>query len=455
MTQKHWSTRNAFLFAAIGSAVGLGNVWKFPYMVGANGGAIFILFYLLSVVLIVIPIMIAELMLGRVGGENPVDAIQNAARETSSSGKWALAGWLGMAIAFLILSYFSAVAGWCIAYIYFALAGEFDGADPESTSALFDMLLASPMLLAGFQLLVVVTTVIIVARGLQKGVEQAVSWMMPLLFVLLITVVGAAFVIGDLPAAFSYLFTADLSEVRPDTALIALGQAFLSNSVAMGIMLIYGAYTTKNIALGSSAAIISGSDTLVALLAGLAVYPLIFAFGFAAGEGPGLIFVTLPVAFGAMPAGAVFGAIFFLLLTIAALTSTISLMEPVVSYLESRTTSSRWAVTISAGSLAFGIGLLTTLSFNVLSGFHPLGFLAAFASATVFDIVDHFVNYILLPVSALMLAIFVGWRLPRSKVQEELAMPNLAVFKLWYLLIRYLVPAALMTLFASNLWQLT
>lgn len=453
MPNKQWSKRTVFLFAAIGSAVGLGNVWKFPYMVGENGGALFILLYLLSVVIVVVPIMTAELMIGRMGGASPVATVRALATRNGLSPHWRWLGWLGMLIAFAILTYFSVIAGWCVAYIGYSLSGAFVAAGSEQTSAVFDALLANPLLLTVLEFFVIGVTVAIVARGLHRGLERALGWMMPLLLILLVIVIINAGIIGDFGAGLDYLFSVDFAQMRPNTVLMAVGQAFLSNSVAMGIMLTYGAYTTRDTSLGGSALIISGADTAIALLAGLAVFPLIFAFGFAPGEGPGLIFVTLPVALGAMPYGAIVGAVFFLLLLIAALTSTISLLEPLVSYLEEHKGASRPKMAVIAGAGAFAIGMLSVLSFNLLQNFHPLDFLPAFATSTLFDIIDFAITNILLPVSALLLAVFVGWRLPKRESGRELAISRKIIFEIWYGLIRYVVPAALATVFVFNLWQ--
>jgi NSS family neurotransmitter:Na+ symporter len=442
--QKNWSSRLVFLLAAVGAAVGLGNIWKFPYTAGVSGGGAFVLVYTGAVLAIAIPIVMAELLIGRRARRSPVEAFIKLARDAGASTGWQITGWVNLGAAFLILSFYSVIAGWAIAYIPKLLSGEFTGADATATSAQFSDMLASPWELVLWHSIFMSLSVFIVARGVQKGIESAVKLLMPALFIMLLMMVVYAALEGDMERAVDFLFAVDFAKVDGGVVLNAVGQAFFSVSVSMGILIAYGAYLPETVSIPRSAAIIAFADTLVAILAGLAIFPLVFGNHLDPAEGPGLIFVTLPIAFGNMPLGWLFGALFFVLVVFAALTSQIALMEPVVAWAQT-TRQIRRSVTAGAiGLAAWLVGLATVLSFNVLSDFKPLPF-GPLEGRTLFDLLDFFTSNVMLPVGGILIAVFAGWVMSASNTREELGLPDGPLFLAWQFLLRFVAPLALAT----------
>jgi len=437
-----WSSGWTFILAAVGAAVGLGNIWRFPYVVGENGGAAFILVYVLCVVFVAIPILIGELMIGRRGSNSPPRAMASVAREAGRSKLWTLVAWLGLVAGFLIATYYSVIAGWTLAYIQKAIMG-FGGASAAEVGSQFDDLQANPLAMAGWHTLFIFITMTIVARGLHGGIEKAVTIMMPALFAMLLLMIGYAAVAGDFAAGIDFLFSADFSKIDGGSVLTAIGQAFFSIGVAMGLMMVYGAYVPKDVSLTRSAIIIAGADTLVALLAGLMIFPLVFANGLDPAAGPSLIFRTLPAAFVGMAGGAFFGALFFLLLAFAAVTSLIALIEPLVAYAIDKWGLSRRKACVGVGVLAWTIGLGSVVSFNVWSDFMPLGMFALFEGMTVFGLIDYFTANILMPLGGILIALFVGWRMQVSTLREELPAMSATVFTIWLWMIRVVAPLAI------------
>jgi neurotransmitter:Na+ symporter, NSS family len=446
-----WSSRWAFLLAAVGSAVGLGNIWKFPYVTGVNGGGAFVLVYLGCIVLVVIPILFAELLLGRRGGQSPANSMAKLAAEEGRAPAWELLGWLGIVAAFLILTFYSVIAGWSLAYVFKTVRGAFDGIDGAGASAIFDNLLADPVSLAMWHAMFMAITVFVVARGIQQGLERAVTIMLPSLFVILLILVGYAMVEGEFRQGFNFLFSVDFSKITANAVLIAVGQAFFSVSVGIGALMTYGAYLPKNISIPRMSCLIAGADTLVAVLAGLAIFPIVFAYGLEPSEGPGLIFVTLPIAFGQMPGGTFIGTLFFLLLAFAALTSSISLLEPTISRLEERQGWKRGPVTLAGGAAAWLVGLGTVFSFNEWAGFAPLDGFPTFAGKTIFDLLDYLATNIMLPLGGMCIAIFAGWLMSKKSTLEELGLADGAVYQVWRFLVRFVSPVAVGLVFLFNL----
>jgi len=437
-----WSSGWTFILAAVGAAVGLGNIWRFPYVVGENGGAAFILVYVLCVVFVAIPILIGELMIGRRGSRSPPRAMASVASEAGRSRLWTLVAWLGLIAGFLIATYYSVIAGWTLAYIQKALLG-FDGASAMEVGSQFDDLQANPLAMTAWHTLFLIITMTIVGRGLHGGIEKAVTVLMPALFAMLLLMIGYAAVAGDFAAGLNFLFSADFSKIDSGSVLIAIGQAFFSIGVAMGLMMVYGAYVPKNVSLTRSAIIIAGADTLVALLAGMMIFPLVFANGLATDAGPSLIFRTLPAAFVNMPGGAIFGALFFLLLAFAAVTSLIALIEPIVAYAIDKWRLSRRNACVAVGALAWVIGLGSVLSFNEWSDFMPLSMFPIFEGMTVFGLIDYFTANIFMPLGGILIALFVGWRMRLNTLREELPLMGPAVFQVWLWMIRVVAPLAI------------
>ncbi|MCW8845100.1 MAG: sodium-dependent transporter [Gammaproteobacteria bacterium] len=446
--QKNWSSRVVFLLAAIGAAVGLGNIWKFPYTAGVSGGGAFVLVYAAAVLAIAIPIVMAELLIGRRARRSPVAAFIKLAREAGGSTGWQITGWINLTAAFLILSFYSVIAGWAVAYVPKLASGVFTGADAALTTDQFQGLLASPWSLVLWHSVFMVLSVVIVARGVQKGIESAVKFLMPTLFALLLMMVVYAAIAGDMQQAVDFLFKVDFSKVDGSVVLNAVGQAFFSVSVSMGLLIAYGAYLPETVNIPRSAVIIAFADTFVAILAGLAIFPLVFGNHLDPAEGPGLIFVTLPIAFGNMPLGWLFGSLFFVLVVFAALTSAIALMEPVVSWAQDSRQLRRSTVATLIGLAVWLVGLASVLSFNVLADFKPLPF-GPLEGKTLFDLLDFITSNVLLPVGGILIALFTGWVLSSDSTREELGMPEGFLFKAWQFLLRFVAPVAL----AKVLWD--
>ncbi len=457
MTIKHfkqhefWSSRLTFLLAAMGGAIGLGNIWKFPYITGANGGSAFVLVYLICITFIAIPILIAEIMLGRRGRQSPPNSVAIIAKAEGRSRIWAIVGWLGVLSAYLIMTYYSVIAGWAMSYMFKVGNGNFTGQDAEVISQEFSNLLADPLQLTFWHGMFTFITMVILIGGLRKGIERSVQILMPLLFVLLLVMVAYAAVEGDMSAGLHFMFDFDFSAINGNVVLMAVGHAFFSIGVAMGLMMGFGAYLSKDVSIGKSALIISGTDTLVALLAGIAIFPIVFANGLDPAQGPGLIFVTLPIAFGNMTGGLLFGTLFFILLFFAALTSSIGGLEPVVAWVEEQTNWKRSTSAILTCATVFLIGMATVFSFNLWSGWHPLGFTERFAQAGFFDLLDYLTANVMMPLGGLLLAIFVGWRVSPQAVADETGFVNPLVYGVWFWLMRWVVQIYIILIFISNL----
>ena len=436
-----WSSRLAFVFAATGSAVGLGNIWKFPYITGENGGGAFVLVYLLCIFLIGVPIMMAEVLLGRRGRQSPINTMRELAKDAGAQVYWSWLGWLGVVAGFLILSYYSVIAGWSIAYVVRVASGVFEGATADGVNSIFGQFIADPEKLLGWHSLFMIMTMLVVARGV-KGLERAVRFLMPTLLVLLLLLVGYAMKQGAFEDAVSFLFSADFSKVNSDSVLTAMGHAFFTLSLGMGAIMVYGSYLPSNVSISSTTIIIALADTAVALLAGLAIFPLVFANGLEPGSGPGLIFQTLPIAFGHMAYGAFFGGLFFLLLVFAAWSSSISLIEPAVAWLVENKNMSRMRACIWSGLAAWVLGIGTVLSFNVTAEVTLFGM-------TFFDLMDYLTANILLPLGGLCIAVFVGWVMKRDDSAAELNIKRAALYTGWRFLLRYISPAAVIIVFLN------
>jgi NSS family neurotransmitter:Na+ symporter len=448
--QRTWSSGLTFILAAVGAAVGLGNIWKFPYIAGVSGGGAFFLIYLVCVIFVAIPILIAELLIGRCGSGSPPVAMRKVAEATGRSSRWSIVGFMGMIVGYLIATYYSVIGGWTLIYIFKAANG-FDGATAVHVAQQFEDVKASPGTMLIWHTVFMSMALTIVGRGLRGGIERVVKALMPALFLILLVMIGYAAVAGDFQAGVEFLFSADFSKISGAAVLAAIGQAFFSISVAMGLMMIYGAYVPKDVSLTRSAVIIAGADTLIALLAGLMIFPIVFANGLNPAEGPGLIFKTLPTAFVGMPGGAVFGALFFLLLVFAAITSIIAIIEPIVAYAEDRWHMQRKTGCIVFGFLAWLIGIATVLSFNLWKDVTPLGMFDVFAGKTVFDLIDYFTANVMMPLGAILIALFVGWRMKPGVLVSELNFGNPWLFNTWMWMIRVVAPLAILGILISGL----
>ena len=434
-----WSTRLAFILAATGSAVGLGNIWKFPYIAGENGGGAFVLIYLLCILMIGLPIMMAEIMLGRRGRQSPINTMKELAQESAVSAFWSWLGWLGVIAGFLILSYYSVIAGWAMAYVVRVASGVFEGVTPDGASNIFGELIADPEKLLAWHSLFMIMTMLVVARGV-KGLERTVKFLMPALLAILILLIGYSMEQGAFEQGVSFLFKADFSKVTSESVLTAMGHAFFTLSLGMGAIMVYGSYLPSKVSIGSTASLIALTDTAVALFAGLAIFPIVFANGLEPGSGPGLIFQTLPIAFGHMAYGSLFGTLFFILLVFAAWSSSISLIEPAVAWLVENKGMSRMRACIWAGLATWVVGIGTVLSFNLAADVTLLG-------KTFFDILDYLTANVMLPLGGLCIAVFAGWIMSKEASADELSFTKPVLYRIWRFLIKFISPLAVIIVF--------
>jgi NSS family neurotransmitter:Na+ symporter len=435
----HWSSRLAFVLAVTGSAVGLGNVWKFPYVAGQNGGGAFVIVYLLCVFLIGMPVMMSEILIGRRGRRNPVATMALLGEEEGSSRRWQLVGGMGVLAGILILSYYSVIAGWTLAYIVKSAMGVFTGADAAVVNAQFGGFVGDWRALAFCHTLFMALTIFVVARGVERGLEQAVRFMVPALLVLMLVLLGYSITSGHFGEGLAFMFTPDFSKLSWDSVLAAMGQAFFTLSIGMGAIMAYGAYLPEETSImGASTAVVT-ADTMIAILAGLVIFPLVFANGLDPADGPGLVFQTLPLALGQMPGGAFFSTLFFILLAFAAWTSALGLMEPAVAWLVEHHNRTRAQAAVIIGGLIWALGFGTVFSFNVLAN-------VSFYKGTVFDNLDHLTNNIMLPLGGLFIAFFAGWVMCRNSTADELGGVGF-MYRLWRLLARYVVPVCILFVF--------
>ena len=438
-----FATRWGFILAAMGSAVGLGNIWRFTFMAGENGGGAFIFFYFLFIIFLGIPCVIAMITIGRRGGHSPAGSTRALALAEGKSEKRKFLGWVAIIVGFLALTFFSDIAGWVLAYLPQSLMGTFVGITAEESVQLFDDIQASPLGMTFWHGIFMVLTMLIVARGVQNGLEKTVKVMMPALFIILLVLVLYGVLAGDISAALRFMFVPDFSRVNNDVVLLALGQAFFSLSVGGGGVMNYGSYLDKQASIPRSAFAIAGANVSVDMLAGLAIFPIVFAFAMEPASGPGLIFVTLPVALGQMPGGQIIGTLFLLLVLFAALSTSISMLESVVSRLVERPGASRKRMTLIAGGVAWFIGLGSVFSHNIWSDFTPLNFIPMFEGSTIFRIIDFFVVNNLILFSAFFITIFVGWEMSKEATREELGMGDSLGYKTWLFIMRFLAPMAI------------
>ncbi|WP_300532224.1 sodium-dependent transporter [Maricaulis sp.] len=417
----HWSSRFAFIMAAVGSAVGLGNLWRFPFQTGENGGSAFVLIYIACVALIAFPVLMAEFTIGRRAQKSAVTSTRTLAVEAKKSGKWSFVGWVCMAGGFLVLTTYSVIAGQVMAMSAAGFAGGF------ASEAGANMYYQGEGVQLFWHALFMALTIWIVSRGLKGGIERVVTILMPLFFVMLaaltIFAVVRGFSDGSTAQAFTYLFTPDFSVVDGGTFVSALGQAFFSVGVASAIMITYGSYLTKDTNIGESAVVISGADTVVALVAGFMIFPIVFSAGVDPAAGMSLIFDTLPALFASIPAGNIIGGAFFFLAFIAALTSSISLLEATVAFFDEHSNFGRPQIAGLLGGFAFMIGAGAVYSSQFAGGF-----------------VDILSGEILLPFGGFLIAVFTGWVLPKAILREELSHASNRMFGFFHFMMRYVIP---------------
>jgi NSS family neurotransmitter:Na+ symporter len=435
-----WKNRWTFMLATAGSAIGLGNIWKLPYMIGVNGGSAFVLVFIACIFFVGIPLMMTEIMLGRRGQQNPLSTIEQLAIEANTSKHWRWLGGMGMLAGLLILSFYSVIGGWVLTYIIHAAQSGFYEISAEQSQNNFNAMLANPSQLIFWHSIFMVLVMGVVAKGVNAGLERANSILIPSLFVILLVLLGYSMSVGDMQTAFHFMFALDFSKITPVAVLSALGHAFFSLSLGMGSVMVYGSYLKRGVSIAKTTIMIALLDTLLGLLVGLAIYSLVFANHLEPNAGPGLVFQTLPIAFGAMPAGGLIATLFFMLVGFAAWTSAISLVEPTIAWVVENTTVSRKRTSVLLGLLIWLIGISVCLSFNVWSDVKLVfGF-------GIFDTLDKLTSTIMLPLGGLLMAIFAGYLMKKGHVQEELDLNGLA-FKAWKLTNNIIAPLAILSVF--------
>ena len=459
-----WSSRWAFVLAAVGAAVGLGNIWRFPTLAGENGGGAFVLVYIACVVLIGLPMVLSEVLIGRHGRSDAYHSVVKVAEDSGVSKSWGLFGGFGILGAAAILSFYSVVAGWVLYYVgvmgadflgaLFAgnpMAGALAAETPETIPNRMTDLFANNTLLLGMHVLFMGVTIWIVARGVTDGIEKAATILMPAFFVLLILITIYGAFTGEFAKAVAFLFTPDFSKLNASVVNEALGQALFSMSVASAALITYGGYVAKETRLAPTAVMIGFADTGVAILAGLMIFPIVFAVGLDAAAGPTLVFQSLPIAFHTMPAGSLVGLLFFVLVFFAALTSSISLLEAVTAWAKEKTGWSRPMAAWVTGGVIFLVGVACALSLNIWSDVRLLGFWPLFAEANIFDTIDGLVGKVLLPVTALLTSIFIGWKADKKLVQAETEL-SAGMMSVYRFLIGWLAPIAVFLILLFGLF---
>ncbi|MCK5537166.1 MAG: sodium-dependent transporter [Bacteroidales bacterium] len=434
-----FSSKFGVIAAAAGSAIGLGNIWKFPYIAGENGGGAFLIIYLVFIVLIGLPVMMSEFIIGRKAQQN----VFGAFRSLSKTGFWRIIGVMGVLAAFFILSFYGTVAGWTIEYIYLAISDSFAGKDATEITTMFSDFSTSTFKPLALQLIFMGITAFIVLRGIKKGIEKYTKILMPLLLLIIIYLDITALSLDGGMDGLKFLFQPDFSKITPKCIIDALGHSFFTLSLGMGVLVTYASYFKSDINLTKTSINVAAADTIIALLAGIAIFPVVFAFNTEPGVGPGLVFVSLPNIFELIPGGYIFSIFFFLLLALAALTSSISILEVVVAYLSEETKMSRKKATLLS-ALAISItGALATLSMGVLSDFKIF-------DKNIFDIFDYLASNVLLPLGGMLISLFVGWVLKRSIIEDELSnygTNKIVSIKIFIFLVRYLAPISILIVF--------
>jgi len=478
-----WSGSVPFFLAATGAAVGLGNIWKFPYVVGENGGGAFVLVYLLFVFVIGLPIFMSEMMVGRRGRQSPYHSFYILASEETKSRHWAKLGGLVTIAGFLILSYYSVVAGQVMAYSVRVASGTFIGMSADGVLNTYNLFRSNPETLLAWHTIFMVTACVVVARGVRHGLEKTVKIMIPMLLIMLLVLIAYAVYNHSFINGASYLFDFDFKKLifARDVAggfvidssgayqftfkgiFMAMGHAFFTLGLSVGAMMIYGAYLDRDVSISKVAFSVAIADTTIALLAGLAIFPIVFAYGLSAAQGPSLVFTTLPIAFGAMNFGSIIGSLFFLTLFFAALTSAIALLEPSVTWLIERSKMTRVQATVWSGGACWLVGIICVFAMSGVNLRNIVYAVADFFSMsdidlghrlfnlTGFQVIDGIVTLVILPLGGLLIAVFAGWIMAPENSLEELNIKKRWLYKTWQVLIRYVSPVLVFVIFVAGL----
>jgi NSS family neurotransmitter:Na+ symporter len=439
-----FGSKFGIIAAAAGSAVGLGNIWKFPYVAGQNGGGAFLLIYLFFVLLIGVPVMMSEFAIGRKGQRNAYGSFSIIAPGT----RWNLIGFMGVVAAFFILAFYSAVAGWTLEYIVHAVTHRFAGQSTTQLADTFGNFISNPVRPIAWQLVFMILTALIVLAGIKKGIEKYTKLLMPILLLLIIMLCVRSITLDGASEGLAFLFKPDFTKITGKTILFALGQAFFSLSLGMGALITYSSYFSKKENLGSIAMEVSIADTVIAILAGVMIFPAVFAFGIEPASGPSLVFITLPGIFQQMPGGDFFGALFFILLAVAALTSTISLLEVVVAYFSEELKISRRKATVIATLAISVLGIFASLSFGPLKDF-------TLFNKSIFDLLDYTASNVLLPLGGLLIVLFVGWFAGNKIARQELSNEGklkVTYFPFFNIIVKFIAPVAIAAIFIYSIF---
>jgi neurotransmitter:Na+ symporter, NSS family len=440
MSSERWSSKLSFYLAAVGASVGLGSVWRFPYLTGANGGSAFIFVFVLAILGIATPLLVAEFVLGRRSRRNPAAAAGEVAASVGGSRRWNLIGLLGTWTAVIIMSYYTIIAGWVMAYVWKCASGELTALARADVPGYFHEFLSRPLEIGGWHLAFIVLAGAISAGGVTRGIEVATRIRAPGLLILMLILDAYALIKGNVHLGLRFALTPDFGRLSGGVVLAAVGQAFFATGVGMGMMLAYGAYVPVGVSLARSALVISGAILIVSLLATVMIFPLVYEYGLNPAQGPDLVFNVLPIAFAEMPAGRMIGTLFFLLLLLSALTPTLAGLEPLVAWLQQRHGLGRAKAAWLASLIVWMLGIGSVLSFNRWAGWHPLAAVDRLKHLTVFDTLDFISSNLMLTLGALLTCILVGWRLPLALIDSELAEDAPWARRLILLLLRYACP---------------
>ncbi len=439
-TREQWGSRHGFVLATIGAAVGLGNIWRFSYVAGENGGAAFLFIYLVCVLVVGVPLVIAELALGRRAQGDAVAAFEHAGQ----SGLWRHVGWVGVISAVLILSYYAVIAGWALKYFVGAATGSLWMTAETGFGVFFQKFIADKGQPVAWQAAMLFATMFVVAGGVQRGIERVNRWLMPVLVLIIAGLAGYALSLPNANDGVRFLFAPDWSALaEPKVYAAALGQAFFSLGIGMAVFVTYGSYMPRTFSLSTSALAVAFGDSLFAIVAGLAIFPAVFAFGVDPTAGPELAFITLPQIFLAMPGGELVGAVFFLLLSAAAFTSMVALLEVPVSMAVHRSRLRRWAAAAVVGIVVFAIGLPSAMSYGLLAH-------VRFAGDGILDAVDAAVSNFMLPIGGVLVALFVGWRMTMADTLHEADLSGSRLGKAWLWLLRIVVPITILAILLQS-----
>lgn len=441
--REQWSTKLGFILSAAGSAIGLGAIWKFPYMAGMSGGGAFLLIFIIFTIFVGLPILLAEFIIGRGSQKDAVSAYSFFAPGSS----WHLIGRMGIVASFILLSFYSVVGGWILYYMIKTLSGSLSGLTDNEYGVLFNQFIANPNIAVISQLIFIIITIIVVAKGVQKGIERASKIMMPALFIFFIILIIRSLTLDNAIEGIRFFLYPDFSNLNSHTILFALGQSFFAISVGVSVMVTYSSYLSKEENLPKSAFSIVMMNIIISLLAGLAIFPAVFSFNFEPTEGPGLLFVVLPAVFDKMPFGAFFLFIFLALFLFAALTSAFSMLEIIVASTTKGDQTKRRKMTWIIGLFIFIVGIPSALSYGILGDFKIFG-------KTFFDLSDYLVSNLLLPLGALAISIFASRKISRARLLQEISTGSSngkKIFSVWYLIIKYLAPIAIIIVFLDVL----